>query len=416
MPSPIIEIRELSKRYLIGSDNRSVGLGQAMTSLFTHPIRTIRGRDREEFWALRDVSLNIEEGDVVGLIGRNGAGKSTLLKLVSRITAPTKGEIHLRGRVASLLEVGTGFHPELTGLENIYLNGAILGMTRNDIDRKMDSIIEFSDVEKFLHTPTKRYSSGMAVRLAFAVAAHLEPEILAVDEVLAVGDTAFQKKCIGKMGEMASGGRTVVFVSHNLATINSLCNKAILLVGGQVDCLGARGEVVSRYLDLLAESAKVRLGDRSDRTGNGRLRLMDCELIAPNGSGSGPFVSGGTAKFRVRYQSSAGPPLTNVHVAMAISDPSGTQITDLSNYYVEDDWGTVPPNGFFECRIDRIPLMPGRYSFNFLVRINGQIADWVLNAGQFTVEAGTFFPGGRLLEDGNGYLLIDHSWDFGGDS
>ena len=210
--------------------------------------RSIEGDEIEEFWALKDVSFEVKRGEVLGIIGRNGAGKSTLLKILSRITEPTAGRVRIRGRVASLLEVGTGFHPELTGRENIFLNGAILGMTRAEIQRKFDEIVAFAEVEKFLDTPVKRYSSGMYVRLAFAVAAHLEPEILVVDEVLAVGDAEFQKKCLGKMGEVAEGGRTVLFVSHNMPAVSALCSRAVLLVGGKLHSHGDVAKVIASYL------------------------------------------------------------------------------------------------------------------------------------------------------------------------
>jgi lipopolysaccharide transport system ATP-binding protein len=414
MPLPVVDVRNISKRYHIGArhhDRQPGGLRRALASFASNPIRALRGRAPEEFWALRDVSLSINEGDVIGIIGRNGAGKSTLLKIISQITSPSSGEVSLRGRVASLLEVGTGFHPELTGLENIYLNGAILGMSRSEINRKLDSIIEFSEVERFLNTPTKRYSSGMAVRLAFAIAAHLEPEILVVDEVLAVGDTAFQKKCIGKMGEVAKRGRTVLFVSHNLSTINSLCDKAALLSEGAVDSTGPKEEIVGRYLSLLAESSRIRLGDRTDREGNSRLKLLEVELGGEKELGAGIFVSGGSATIRFRYQGNSKDSIPHVGVAMSLSDPSGNQLTDFSNYYVGDDWAEIPPEGVFECTIPKLPFMPGTYSFNIFVRVNGIVADWVLNAGQFTVEAGPFFPTGRLLKAGQGSLLVEHRWD-----
>jgi lipopolysaccharide transport system ATP-binding protein len=263
MSAPIISVENLSKRYLVGHRGRRDGqanytalrdvIGQELRNFARKTRDVARGRQVvqgdtiEEFWALKDVNFEVREGEVLGIIGRNGAGKSTLLKVLSRITEPTKGRITLRGRVASLLEVGTGFHPELTGRENIYLNGAILGMTRAEIRRKFDEIVAFAEVEQFLDTPVKRYSSGMYVRLAFAVAAHLEPEILIVDEVLAVGDTEFQKKCLGKMGEVSRDGRTVLFVSHNLAAIAQLANRAILLKSGSLICDGPVADVVSAY-------------------------------------------------------------------------------------------------------------------------------------------------------------------------
>jgi lipopolysaccharide transport system ATP-binding protein len=261
MSDCVIHAEGLGKAYLIGHQGRRerytalrdvlAKQARGMWSATRRALRgqmVVNGQETEEFWALRDVSFEVKQGEVVGIIGRNGAGKSTLLKILSRITEPTKGRVALRGRVASLLEVGTGFHPELTGRENIFLNGAILGMTRAEIKRKFDEIVAFAEVEKFLDTPVKRYSSGMYVRLAFAVAAHLEPEILVIDEVLAVGDAEFQKKCIGKMGQVASQGRTILFVSHNMSAVQSICGRAILLVHGRAESDGEPWTVVRNYL------------------------------------------------------------------------------------------------------------------------------------------------------------------------
>lgn len=247
MTQPIIEIEGVGKRYRIGANrNPYPSLRDEFAKFFSLKARRQRAAGNE-FWAVRDVGFSVCEGETVGIIGRNGAGKSTLLKILSQVTPPTEGRITMRGRVASLLEVGTGFHPELTGRENIYLNGAILGMTRGEISRKFDDIVAFAEIDKFLDTPVKRYSSGMYVRLAFAVAAHLDPEILIVDEVLSVGDAEFQKKCLGKMGEVAKGGRTVLFVSHNMTAVSQLCQRGIVLAGGHVDFVGTAAEAVIRY-------------------------------------------------------------------------------------------------------------------------------------------------------------------------
>src|SRR5881409_975798 len=243
----MLEVESLGKRYCLGSGVRH----DTLRDMLMHRLRrrTSQRRDSpEHFWALRDLSFSIAEGEVVGVVGRNGAGKSTLLKLLSRITAPTEGRIRIGGRVASLLEVGAGFHLELSGRENIFMNGAILGMTRREIQARFASIVEFAEVERFLDMPIKRYSSGMHVRLAFAVAAHLEPEILLVDEVLAVGDAAFQKKCIGRMKTIGQGGRAVLFVSHNMAAVLSLCNRALLVQGGRLQADGPVADVVQQYL------------------------------------------------------------------------------------------------------------------------------------------------------------------------
>jgi len=245
-----IRVDKLSKLYRIGAAQAQHDtLRDAVTGIFRRRPSPLAHRPSDtDLWALKDVSFEVKQGEVVGIIGRNGAGKSTLLKILSRITEPTSGRVTLHGRVASLLEVGTGFHPELTGRENVYLNGAILGMKRREIDRKFDQIVAFAEIERFLDTPVKRYSSGMYVRLAFAVAAHLDPEILLVDEVLAVGDVAFQRKCLGKMGDVARNGRTVLFVSHNLAAISDLCDTSILLSGGQVDKIGPSTVLVDAYI------------------------------------------------------------------------------------------------------------------------------------------------------------------------
>ncbi|MFN2530018.1 MAG: polysaccharide ABC transporter ATP-binding protein [Pyrinomonadaceae bacterium] len=247
--TPVIKAEHLSKRYQIGAEQRHNSLRDALMSALRAPLQRIRPKSPATIWALKDVSFEIQPGEVVGIIGRNGAGKSTLLKILSRVTKPTSGRVRLQGRVGSLLEVGTGFHGELTGRENIFLNGAILGMTHNEIKRKFDDIVAFAETEQFLDTPVKHYSSGMTVRLAFAVAAHLEPEILIIDEVLAVGDLSFQKKCLGKMNEVSKAGRTVLFVSHDISAVNSLCERAILLHGGEVVKEGPVSGVTGVYVD-----------------------------------------------------------------------------------------------------------------------------------------------------------------------
>lgn len=282
MSDPVIQVENLSKRYQLRHLSASGGyrtLREMISERLTGLFRPTAKETREDFWALRDVSFNVQQGEVVGIIGRNGAGKSTLLKVLSRITQPSSGRVKIRGRVASLLEVGTGFHPELSGRENIYLNGAVLGMTREEIRGKFDEIVAFAEVEKFLDTPVKRYSSGMYLRLAFAVAAHLDPEILIVDEVLAVGDATFQRKCLGRMAEVAKGGRTVLFVSHNMSAISQFCPRCIWLNGGRAQAVGSTASIIEAY--LLHWSEEQRGGDRAfpeDSTKPGqvlRLRLLN---------------------------------------------------------------------------------------------------------------------------------------------
>lgn len=289
MSLPAIEVSGLSKRYVIEHESRHDNLRDTLHHTARKLWRRFRwgtGFEREEFWALRDVSFSIQPGEVVGVIGRNGAGKSTLLKILSRITEPTSGKITLRGRVASLLEVGTGFHPELTGRENIFLNGAILGMSRAEIRQKFDEIVAFAEIEKFLDTPVKRYSSGMYVRLAFAVAAHLDPEILIVDEVLAVGDMQFQKKCLGKMREVSRGqGRTVLFVSHNMTAVGSLCDRSLLFESGRLKMDGPVGESMAAFLSDPSESQPTATWpDDKSAPGDDTVRVRKLQVEGPPGS------------------------------------------------------------------------------------------------------------------------------------
>ena len=296
MSKTIIKVENLGKKYTIGQNNQqgtqtlreSLTVGtKSLGKKILSPRKKQTNKASEEYWALKDISFEIERGEIVGFIGRNGAGKSTLLKILSRITEPTTGRITLDGRVASLLEVGTGFHGELTGRENIYLNGAILGMGKTEIKRKFDEIVAFSEVEKFLDTPVKRYSSGMYVRLAFAVAAHLEPEILIVDEVLAVGDAAFQKKCLGKMGDVATKeGRTVLFVSHNMTTVRALCQKAYLLESGQIKYQGSTSQAIDLYMQSVKSmmmSDAISLAQRHDRSGDGSAMLIGVKVEDADG-------------------------------------------------------------------------------------------------------------------------------------
>lgn len=299
MSHPIIEVRDISKRYQLGIAAGSAGEFHTLRDTLGGLFKKKEARPpAEEFWALRGVTFDVQAGEVLGIIGANGAGKSTLLKILSRITEPTGGEIVLRGRVASLLEVGTGFHPELTGRENIFLNGVVLGMKRDEVARKFDEIVAFAEVEKFLDTPVKRYSSGMYVRLAFAVAAHLEPEILIVDEVLAVGDIGFQEKCLGKMGAVARSGRTVLFVSHNMAAIGALCTRGLLLEHGVVVRSGGAREVVSDYLSRGPVKQAFVEWDAEHAPGSEGVRLREVSVFS-GGTASGDIVSDKPAIIRM---------------------------------------------------------------------------------------------------------------------
>ena len=303
-----IRVEKLGKTYRIGGRQaRHDRLTERLMDAVSAPVRRLRNLGKpapaeEIIWALKDVSFEVRPGEVVGIIGRNGAGKSTLLKILSRITEPTEGHVEIRGRVGSLLEVGTGFHPDLTGRENVYLNGAILGMRRGEIERKFDEIVDFSGVEKFIDTPVKRYSSGMRVRLGFAVAAHLDPEILLVDEVLAVGDVAFQKKCLGKMGSVARQGRTVLFVSHNMAAIIALCHRGILIDGGSVAMSGPSGDVVTRY--LMADATLGGEVTLPPATGDARkaFGFRSIRVLVPGGSVSGQIPLSDGADVELEYE------------------------------------------------------------------------------------------------------------------
>jgi len=315
MSDTIIQVENLSKKYIIGHQQQQkyTALRDVLANSTKSLLKNIHNRklkihspEKEEFWALKNVSFEIKQGDRVGIIGRNGAGKSTLLKILSRITDPTSGQISINGRVASLLEVGTGFHPELTGRENIYLNGAILGMSKTEIKRKFDEIVDFAEVEKFLDTPVKHYSSGMYVRLAFAVAAHLEPEILIVDEVLAVGDAQFQKKCLGKMEAIAEKeGRTILFVSHNIQAIRSLCERCILLANGQLIADGDTMKTVEIYSNQLHNanfSTKTEVKNTAHRRGSGELRFSRIQVKDINGNETSCFKMGDTIRFHLDFQ------------------------------------------------------------------------------------------------------------------
>jgi lipopolysaccharide transport system ATP-binding protein len=373
-----------------------------------------RGGSVEEFWALKDVSFEIRRGEVVGIIGRNGAGKSTLLKILSRITESTRGRVEVRGRLASLLEVGTGFHPELTGRENIFLNGAILGMTRAEIRKKFDEIVAFASVEQFLDTPVKRYSSGMYVRLAFAVAAHLEPEILVVDEVLAVGDAEFQKKCIGKMQDVAGGGRTVLFVSHQMAAMQNLCNSGILLAGGKVKANGAIHDIVRRYLSESANLAQVSLQDRRDHSGTGEIRMTGVSFKDGAGNPVQSFTSGATAAMEVALAAPRPRSLRNVRIAVGVDSDIGQRVLVLSTHLADRDIPELPADAVNVCvRVPRLALAPGRYGFTLFCSVNGEVADWVKNAGAFDVEPGDFYGNGHLPTMDQGTLLMDHSFEVG---
>jgi lipopolysaccharide transport system ATP-binding protein len=419
----VIRAEGLGKKYLIGHQaerERYVALRDAMargaSNFWRKTVGMARGRAVvagdaiEEFWALKDVSFEVKHGEVLGIIGRNGAGKSTLLKILSRITEPTKGRVTINGRVASLLEVGTGFHPELTGRENIYLNGAILGMTRAEIRRKFDEIVAFAQVEKFLDTPVKRYSSGMYVRLAFAVAAHLEPEILVVDEVLAVGDAEFQNKCIGKMSEVARGGRTVLFVSHNMPSVQQLCSSGMMLHVGTVAMRGGIEDTIAAYIGSLARVSDQELRLRKDRTGNGRLRVVGVTLHDDCGVRVAAAVCGFPLRLRIHYESEFQGSSRGVYVSFNLRNSFGMRLTCFDNRQTGDTKMVLYPLGYFECRWPKVNLRSGQYGANIYVALGDDVSDWIKDAFVLDVEEGNFFGSGNLVQRDQGDVVFEQSW------
>jgi len=415
-----IRVEEIGKLYRIGKREKYKTLRDTLASAFTAPFQKVgkllrgEGGDPGEsdptIWALKDISFEVQRGEVIGVIGGNGAGKSTLLKILSRITEPTTGFAEIHGQVASLLEVGTGFHPELTGRENIYLNGAILGMKRAEIERKFDEIVAFSEVERFIDTTVKHYSSGMYLRLAFAVAAHLEPEILIVDEVLAVGDAAFQKKCLGKMGDVAKEGRTVLFVSHNMAAISSLCTCAMLLDSGRLKVSGTPQSVIEEYLAKTRNDAGVPLSERKDRTGDGRVRFTNVSVLNNRDEVVESVVSGQDISISLDYEIHSSEKLDNAIVQIKFAGVLGQPLfACLSRTSSRESLALVPGARLY-CNIPRLPLAPGIYTFTIWCKVAGRLEDLVSAAGTLSVADGDYFGTGNLPARTVGDFLVAHTW------
>lgn len=409
-----IQTEKLSKLYHIGHLQRR---HNTLRDQLVEGLKSIFRRDEQQdeadlLWALKDATFTVRCGEVLGLIGSNGAGKSTLLKLLSRITDPTDGWAKIRGRVGSLLEVGTGFHSELTGRENIYLSGAILGMPKTEIDRKFDQIVDFAEVEKFIDTPVKRYSSGMYVRLAFAVAAHLESEILLVDEVLAVGDAAFQKKCLGQMGEVSSKeGRTVLFVSHNMAMIDNLCTRAIFLRNGRITEDGEPSEVIATYLADLSKSSAVSIADREDRQGACHVRTTALELLDQHGQPVGHPISGQHLVFRLHYRCEPGKVLRNCRVSVTIHKAE-TPYFLLSTDLVDKTQLDLQGEGVIDFIVKELPLTASTYDLSTYIQSGPDIQDWVDRAAEMSVIDGDFYGTGRNYPPGwrGKAVLVHHAW------
>jgi lipopolysaccharide transport system ATP-binding protein len=406
-----IETHGLGKRYTLGVSGRGYGtLRESIVDAARRPFsRGERAQRGDVLWALRDISLTIESGEVVGLIGHNGAGKSTLLKIFSRITEPSAGYADVTGRVGSLLEVGTGFHPELTGRENIFLNGSILGMRKSEIRARFDEIVEFAEIERFLDTPVKRYSSGMSVRLAFAVAAHLEPEILLVDEVLAVGDASFQRKSLGKMSEVAGEGRTVVFVSHNLAIIQALCKRGVLLERGRAIADASVNEAIDAYLRTLERSASEDLVEREDRDSRAwdQTRIKG---VAIRNAGSGhPDVVVGGAPASIEVTLTEVLPMLECRITIvnSVGQPVATLDSEFTAPGDERDPALGPR---IECDLSSLPLLPGRYRLDIVIKGRRQIQDGLQAAAFFDVEPGIVGERPMPTSGLEGDIALAHAW------
>jgi len=414
---PIIEIKNVGKKYNITHQKGGyVALRDVLANITKRPFKfvkhkakTVIGRTtKEEFWALKDINFTVTRGEAIGIIGANGAGKSTLLKILTSITPPTTGKIIMRGNVASLLEVGTGFHPELTGRENIYFNGAILGMTKKEIAEKFDAIVEFSGVKKFIDTPVKRYSSGMMVRLGFSVAAHMEPDILLVDEVLAVGDAKFQKKCLGKMDEVTkTAGRTILFVSHNMSTIQNLCQRCILLKEGEIKMIGETRKVIATYLQTQEGST---LESRKDRKGKGNIKLISFFIEDENGKRVNSLTTGEYYAFCFEYEGQNGFKIKDLSMATAISLENGTSLSLLWTKYIKQDFPKAPQKGIIRCKINqKFPLTEGIYHISGDLFSNNEREDFIKNLGIFEVKEGDFY--GTRVNSKHSPIYLEQDWD-----
>jgi len=404
-----IRVEGLSKQYHIGArQERYRTFRDTVTGMFSRRSVLKRAGKKETVWALKDVSFEVPRGAVLGIIGRNGAGKSTLLKILGRITEPTTGYADIYGRVGSLLEVGTGFHPELTGRENIYLNGAILGMQGSEIARQFDGIVAFAEVEKFVDTPVKHYSSGMYLRLAFAVAAHLQPEILLVDEVLAVGDHTFQKKCLTKMGEIAHGGLTVFFVSHNLAAVRQLCSKALLLVDGMLVEHGLTEDVIRTYTNVCDSQPANDLAALKHRKGQGRLRFLRLRYEDQAGVPIGALACGHPA--RIVLSLAADLPHSHVRISLTFRDLMEQKVMHLDSKLLRTRIGEVQAGCELVCQIPRVCLAPGRYRIELWLQSTGELEDWLPDAGWVDVIDGDFYDSGVALPAGYQQAVMEFTW------
>ncbi|MBK8023629.1 MAG: ABC transporter ATP-binding protein [Chloroflexi bacterium] len=416
-----VEVHNLGKLYRIGGKEEKYStLRDSVVKAAAAPYRRVRAILRgesaaahnEEIWALNDISFQVKHGEVVGIIGRNGAGKSTLLKILSRITEPTTGHALVYGRVGALLEVGTGFHPELTGRENVFLNGAILGMSRAEIERKFDEIVDFAGVEAFIDTPVKHYSSGMGLRLGFAVAAHLEPEILIVDEVLAVGDVEFQRKCLGKMSQVAGEGRTVLFVSHQLQAVESLCTRAIMLQNGRILLDGDVQSIIESYVRSISERSVSadRWTDESDRGGNGTSRFRSIRILDKEGHETTALPMG-VERFSIELTFECRSPLRNPSFALRLQN---TLKVDIVSWRTHETLGEMPGaerGGCVRLNVEGLNLLPGSYFLSVAMNDGGQVIDLVEQCAQIEIVPRSIYNTGKLPDTRRSLIFTPCTWD-----
>ena len=406
-----ITVEELSKRYELGALQHETQLRDHLVHFLRAPFR--RRAPKEILWALRDVSFTVEQGEVLGIIGRNGAGKSTLLKILSKITYPTSGRVRARGRVAALLEVGAGFHEELTGRENIFLNGSIMGMKKKEVDAKLEAIVEFSGMQRFIDTPIKHYSSGMRSRLGFAVAAHLEPDVLIVDEVLAVGDAAFQKKCISAMQDLRGGGRTVLFVSHNMAAVENLCSRGIWIANGEIRLDGPTHEVIEAYMASFAsaDSASNEITGVDGRRGSGEILYTRVEFLSTERDLQTVTRCGKSLVIRLHYR--ANEPIERPSFGVRMYSDMGTLVTDTSTWLHGLDIPLVPAgDGYLDLEIDSLNLLPGRFYLSLWLDscVIRRVYDALEHAVHLDVEEAPIYGSSRRIDSRYGLVFFPQRW------
>lgn len=410
LAKPAILAAGVSKHYRLGQSRGDTMLREALVRLLKKPFHR-REQAGETIWALNDLSFSVQAGEVVGIIGRNGAGKSTLLKVLSRITYPTSGTVDVQGRIASLLEVGTGFHEELTGRENVYLNGSIMGLKKREIEARIDAIVAFAGVEAFLDTPIKRYSSGMRMRLGFAVAAHLEPDVLLVDEVLAVGDIQFQKKCLDTMRDLRTGGRTVLLVSHNMAAVENLCQRTIWIDSGRVRMDGPTGQVVRAYMSTFAAAGHgaADLESIESRTGHGEARFTHLEFLDPQGVPTHYVRSGDHLVVRVHFRVHT--VIHDLWVGIEVNTDSGIRLTATNNWATGFHVPSVSPGeSYMDLEIDCLTLMPGRYYLSLWLGKFHHLHDGLQNCVTMDVEPSDYYGTGRGVDSAFGLVFLPCRW------